>query len=163
MQVLRREGGRLPVGHIADKTVNHLPQLVIALRLCAREDEKVLRTRKRHVVFTPEVEELRPLDRLERRAVEILVLENRIEIRPALSRRLRKRADYRDGKLQPLRLVNRHHRNAPGRDWLLVILKFLEPASYEEMQELDKQMPQIVLKPFRIQDIDRIDVFKLGK
>ena len=45
------------------------------LALHAREEEQILRTRKRHIVLPPEVKELDSVERLERRTMEILALQ----------------------------------------------------------------------------------------
>ena len=109
MQIVGRERGRFPVCYILRKRINLLAEQVLAPWLRTGEDQKVLRPRESYVVFAPEVEILRPFQRLERQTRKVLQFKDSIKVRPVLAWRLRKRADDRDGELQPLRLVNRHH------------------------------------------------------
>ena len=161
MQIVGRERGRFPVWHAVREFVDDLSEIVLPLWSGTCEDQKVLRPRKSHVVFAPEVEELRPLQRLERQTRKVLQFEDSIKVRPVLAWCLRKRADDRDGELQPLRLVDRHHRDAAGRDRLLVVLKLLKSTPIEEMQELAEEMFEVVLKPLRVEDVDGVDEFEL--
>ena len=71
MQIVGRERGRFPVCYILRKRINLLAEQVLAPWLRTGEDQKVLRPRKSHVVFAPEVEELRPFQRLERRTCKV--------------------------------------------------------------------------------------------
>ena len=74
MKVLRDETRIPPVHHILDDLIERLAELT-RLALHAREDEQILRTRKRHIVLPPEVKELDSVERLERRTMEILALQ----------------------------------------------------------------------------------------
>ena len=57
--------------------------------------------------------------------------------------------------------MDRHHRDAAGRNRLLVVLKLLKSAPIEEMQELAEEMFEVVLKPLRVEDVDGVDELEL--
>ena len=88
MQFPVGEGATRPVRQIGYMGIERLAEIVLsACRFRPRQHKKVLRTRERHIVLAPEVEELRPLDWLEDGTIEILRLQQCIQRRPALARR----------------------------------------------------------------------------